>query len=72
MSPDTAQTDKTGPETRAQAISALGDGPAHESPAESHTEPHGATEILRRVTHGRCGCDLCTSRQHAKTDRSQP
>lgn len=69
MSPDTAQTDKTGPETRAQAISALGDGQAHESPAESRTEPHGATAILRLVMHGRCECDLCTN---AKTDRSQP
>ena len=42
------------------------DGPNPKGPAESHTEPHGATEILRLITHGRCECDLCTNRQRAK------
>ena len=71
MTPDTAQTDKTGPETRAQPSLALGDGPANESPAESRTEPHGATTILRLIAHGRgCECRLCTN-PHAETDRSQ-
>ena len=71
MSPDTAQTDKTGPETRAQAVLAYEDGPNPERPAESRTDPHGATAILRLITHGRCECDLCTN-QPAETDRSQP
>ena len=72
MSPDTAETDKTGPEASAQAVRAYEDGPNPERPAESRTAPAGATAILRLIAHGRCGCDLCTSRQHAKTDRSQP
>lgn len=42
------------------------DGPNPERPAESRTEPHGATVILRLIAHGRgCECDLCTN-QHAK------
>lgn len=64
MTPDTTQTDKTGPETRAHAVSALGDGPAHESPAESRTEPRTASDILRMIVHGRhCCCDLCTTEE---------
>ena len=70
MSPDTAQTDKTGPETRAQPVQALADAEASECRSGSHTEPAGATAILRLIAHGRgCECDLCTN---AKTDRSQP
>ena len=69
MTPDTAQTAKTGPEASAQAVRAYEDGPNPERPAESRTEPHGATAILRLITHGRgCECDLCTN---AETDRSQ-
>ena len=60
MTPDTAQTAKTGPEASAQAVRAHEDGPNPERPAESHTAPHGATEILRLITHGRC------TNQHAK------
>ena len=71
MTPDTAQTAKTGPEASAQAVRAHEDGPNPERPAESHTAPHGATTILRLIAHGRgCECDLCTN-QHAETDRSQ-
>jgi len=70
MSPDTAQTDKTGPEASAQAVQAYEDGPNPERPAESRTEPHGATAILRLIAHGRCECGLCTN-PHAETDRSQ-
>lgn len=47
------------------------DAEASERPAESRTAPAGATEILRLIAHGRCGCDLCTN-QPAETDRSQP
>ena len=72
MTPDTAQTAKTWPETRAQAVRAYEDGPDPERPAESRTEPHGATAILRLIAHGRgCECDLCAN-PHAETDRSQP
>ena len=60
-----AEADKTGPEASAQAVRAYEDGPNPERPAGSHTAPHGATEILRLITHGRCECDLCTT-QHAK------
>ena len=67
-----AETDKTGPEASAQPMQALADAEASECRAGSRTEPAGATETLRLITHGRCECDLCTSRQHAKTDRSQP
>ena len=73
MTPDTAQTDKTGPRTREQPSSAYEDAEVSECCAGSRTEPHGATTILRLIAHGRgCECDLCTNRQHAKTDRSQP
>ena len=71
MTADATEAGKTGPETRAQAISALGDAEVPERRAGSHTAPHGATEILRLITHGRCECDLCAN-QPAKTDRSQP
>ena len=71
MTPDTAQTAKTGPEASAQAVRAYEDGPNPERPAESRTEPHGATAILRLIAHGRgCECGLCTN-PHAETDRSQ-
>ena len=64
MTPDTAQTDKTGPETSAQAVRAYEDGPNPERPAESRTEPHTASDILRMIVHGRhCGCDLCTAEE---------
>ena len=67
MSPDTAQTDKTGPETSAQAVRAYEDGPNPERPAESRTEPHGATAILRLIAHGRgCECGLCTAQEATK------
>ena len=71
VNPDTAQTAKTGPRTREQASSAYEDAEASECCAGSYTAPHGATEILRLITHGRCECDLCTN-QPAETDRSQP
>ena len=64
MTPDTAQTAKTGPEASAQAVRAYEDGPNPERPAESRTEPHTASEILRMIAHGRhCGCDLCTTEE---------
>ena len=67
MTPDTAQTAKTGPETRAQAVRALADAEASTGRAESRTEPHGATEILRLITHGRgCECGLCTAQEATK------
>lgn len=72
MTPDAAENAKTGPRTREQADPAYEDAEVSECCAESHTELHGATEILRLITHGRCECDLCTARQHAKTHRSQP
>ena len=56
MTPDTAQTDKTGPETSAQAVRAHGDGLCRDRAVESRTEPHGATAILRLIAHGR-GCE---------------
>ena len=56
MTPDTAQTDKTGPEASAQADPALADAEASTGRAESRM---GATEIFRRIMHGRCQCDLC-------------
>lgn len=51
--------------TSAYRTDVLKEAEASECRAESHTAPHGATEILRLITHGRCECDLCTSR-HAK------
>ena len=67
MSPDTAETAKTGPEASAQAVRAYEDGPNPERPAESRTEPHGATTILRLIAHGRgCECRLCTAQEATK------
>ena len=66
MTRNTAQTAKTGPRTLEQPDPAYEDAEASECPAESRTEPHGATAILRLITHGRCECDLCTNRQRAK------
>lgn len=67
MTPDTAQTDKTGPEASAQAVRAYEDGPNPERPAESRTAPAGATAILRLITHGRgCECRLCTAQEATK------
>ena len=64
MTPDTAETAKTGPETSAQAVLAYEDGPNPERPAESRTEPRTASDILRMIVHGRhCGCDLCTTKE---------
>ena len=64
MTPDTAQTDKTGPEASAQADPAYADGPDPERPVESRTEPRTASDILRMIVHGRhCGCDLCTTEE---------
>ena len=56
-----AEADKTGPETSAQADPAHGDAEASTRRAESRTAPLGATEIFRRIMHGRCQCDLCTN-----------
>ena len=67
MTADAAETDKTCPETRAQPVRALADAEASERPAESRTEPHGATAILRLITHGRgCECRLCTAQEATK------
>ena len=79
MTRNAAETDKTGPETRAQPVQALADaeasecragsqktegGPNPERPAESRTEPRTASDILRMIVHGRhCGCDLCTTEE---------
>ena len=62
-----AETDKTGPRTREQPDPAYEDAEASECRAESHTAPHGATEILRLITHGRgCECRLCTAQEATK------
>lgn len=64
MSPDTAETAKTGPETRAQADPAHGDDLCLDRAVESRTEPRTASDILRMIIHGRhCGCDLCTTEE---------
>ena len=64
MSPDTAQTAKTRPETSAQADPAHGDDLCWDRAAESRTEPRTASDILRMIVHGRhCGCDLCTTEE---------
>ena len=34
--------------------------------------PLTASDILHLIIRYPCGCDLCTARQHAKKDRSQP
>ena len=64
MTADAAETDKTGPETRAQPVRALADAEASECRAGSRTEPRTASDILRMIVHGRhCGCDLCTTEE---------
>ena len=64
MTADATETDKTGPETRAQPVQALADAEASECRAGSHTEPRTASNILRMIVHGRhCGCDLCTTEE---------
>ena len=69
MTRNADETDKTGPEASAQADPALADAEASTGRAESHTAPHGATETLRLITHGRgCECGPCTSR-HPKEAR---
>ena len=67
MTRNAAETDKTGPEASAQADPAYEDGPDPERPAESRTEPAGATTILRLIAHGRgCECRLCTAQEATK------
>ena len=67
MTPDAAQTAKTGPRTREQADPAYEDAEVSECCAGSRTEPAGATEILRLITHGRgCECRLCTAQEATK------
>lgn len=67
MTRNAAETDKTGPETSAQAVRALADAEASECRSGSRTEPAGATAILRLITHGRgCECDLCTTEEAMK------
>lgn len=64
MTPDAAETDKTGPEASAQAVRAYEDAEASECRVESRTEPRTASEILRMIAHGRhCCCDLCTTEE---------
>ncbi len=59
MTRNADETDKTGPETSAQANPAPANAEASTGRAESRTAPLGATEIFRRIMHGRCQCDLC-------------
>ena len=67
MTRNARKTDKTGPETSAQAVRAHGDGLCRDRAVESRTEPHTATDILRMIVHGRhCGCDLCTAEEATK------
>ena len=67
MTADATEAGKTGPETRAQPVQALADAEASERRAGSRTEPHGATAILRLITHGRgCECGLCTAQEATK------
>ena len=64
MTPDATQTDKTGPETSAQADPAYEDDSCRDRAVESRTEPRAASDILRMIVHGRhCGCDLCTTEE---------
>lgn len=88
MTADATEAGKTGPETRAQPVQALADAEVSERRAGSRTAPHGATEILRLIAHGRnplkgvpsLGRGGCQGRcecdlctnQPAETDRSQP
>ena len=67
MTADATEAGKTGPETRAQPVQALADAEMSERRAGSRTEPHGATAILRLITHGRgCECGLCTAQEATK------
>ena len=67
MTADATEAGKTGPETRAQPVQALADAEVSERRAGSRTAPHGATEILRLITHGRgCECRLCTAQEATK------
>ena len=67
MTRNAEETDKTGPETRAQPVRALADAEASECRAGSRTEPAGATTILRLIAHGRgCECGLCTAQEATK------
>ena len=61
MTVDAAETDKTGPRAREQPEPAYEDAEASTGRAESRTAPLGSTEIVRRIMHGRCQCDLCTN-----------
>lgn len=53
MTADATEAGKTGPEPRARPVQALADAEVSERRAGSRTAPHGATEILRLITHGR-------------------
>ena len=67
MTANAAETAKTGPEASAQADPALADAEASERRAGSRAEPHGATETLRLIAHGRgCECRLCTAQEATK------
>ena len=64
MTRNADETDKTGPETRAQPVQALADAEVSECRTGSRTEPRTASDILRMIVHGRhCGCDLCTTEE---------
>ena len=64
MTRNADETDKTGPETRAQALQAPADAEASTGQAESRTAPRTASDTLRMIVHGRhCGCDLCTTEE---------
>ena len=67
MTANATEADKTGPETRAQPVQALADAEMSERRAGSRAEPHGASDILRMIVHGRhCCCDLCTTEGGAR------
>ena len=64
MTTNAAETDKTGPETSAQAVRAYEDDFYRDRAVESRTEPRTASDTLRMIVHGRhCGCDLCTTEE---------
>ena len=64
MTRNADETDKTGPETSAQADPAHGDDLCLDRAVESRAEPRTASDILRMIVHGRhCGCDLCTTEE---------
>ena len=67
MTADATEAGKTGPGTREQPDPAYEDAEVSECCAGSHTEPHGATAILRLIAHGRgCECGLCTAQEATK------